>query len=45
MIAKEIQKTVTLDEPLGGREVVGTDGRQIPLNKAGARLPETSGAR
>ncbi|WP_030327181.1 membrane protein [Streptomyces sp. NRRL B-3229] len=45
MIAKEIQKTVTLDEPLGDREVVGTDGKQIPLNKAGARLPETSGAR
>ncbi|MFD5593686.1 hypothetical protein [Streptomyces griseorubiginosus] len=45
MIAKEIQKTVTLDEPLGDRQVVGTDGRQIPLNKAGARLPETSGAR
>ncbi|MFC8361344.1 hypothetical protein ACFUIY_15955 [Streptomyces griseorubiginosus] len=44
MIAKEIQKTVTLDEPLGDREVVGTDGRQIPLTKAGARLPETSGA-
>ncbi|MFF7947478.1 ICP22 family protein [Streptomyces griseorubiginosus] len=45
MIAKEIQKTVTLDEPLGDREVVGTDGRQIPLNKAGARLPQTSAAR
>ncbi|MFF7049000.1 hypothetical protein ACFY94_11640 [Streptomyces griseorubiginosus] len=45
MIAKEIQKTVTLDEPLGDREVVGTDGRQIPLTKAGARLPQTSGAR
>lgn len=44
MIAKEIQKTVTLDEPVGDREVVGTDGRQIPLTKAGARLPETSGA-
>lgn len=45
MIAKEIQKTVTLDEPLGDREVVGSDGKAIPLQKAGARLPETSGAR
>lgn len=46
MIAKEIQKTVTLDEPLGDREVVGSDGKQIPLEKAGsARLPGTSGAR
>ncbi|MFF0016052.1 hypothetical protein [Streptomyces sp. NPDC005374] len=45
MIAKEIQKTVILDEPLGDREVVGSDGKAIPLQKAGARLPETSGAR
>ena len=45
MIAKEIQKTVPLDEPLGDREVVGSDGKEIPLEKAGARLPETSGAR
>ena len=45
MIAKEIQKTVTLDEPLGDRKVVGSDGKEIPLKKAGARLPETSGAR
>jgi hypothetical protein len=45
MIAKEIQKTVPLDEPLGDRTVVGSDGKQIPLKKAGARLPETSGAR
>ncbi|MFF0081466.1 hypothetical protein ACFYR1_17415 [Streptomyces canus] len=45
MIAKEIQKTVPLDEPLGDRKVVGTDGKEIPLKKAGARLPETSGAR
>ncbi|MFC8435235.1 hypothetical protein [Streptomyces sp. NPDC057253] len=44
MIAKEIQKTVTLDEPLGDRKVVGSDGKEIPLKKAGARLPETSGA-
>ncbi|WP_370743325.1 hypothetical protein [Streptomyces sp. LUP47B] len=45
MIAKEIQKTVPLDEPLGDRKVVGSDGKEIPLKKAGARLPETSGAR
>ncbi len=45
MIAKEIQKTVSLDEPLGDRKVVGSDGKEIPLKKAGARLPETSGAR
>ncbi|MCX4860980.1 hypothetical protein [Streptomyces canus] len=44
-IAKEIQKTVPLKEPLGDRKVVGTDGKEIPLKKAGARLPETSGAR
>jgi hypothetical protein len=46
MIAKELRKTVTLDEPLGDREVVGSDGKEIPLEKAGsARLPATSGAR
>ncbi|WP_259294422.1 hypothetical protein [Streptomyces canus] len=45
MIAKEMQKTVPLDEPLGDRKVVGSDGKEIPLKKAGARLPETSGAR
>ncbi|MEU0075148.1 hypothetical protein ABZ027_37285 [Streptomyces sp. NPDC006332] len=40
MIAKEFQKTVPLDEPLGGRTVVGSDGKGIPLQKAGARLPQ-----
>ncbi|MCT9077836.1 hypothetical protein [Streptomyces fulvoviolaceus] len=45
MIAKEYQQTVPLDEPLGDRKVVGSDGKEIPLKKAGARLPETSGAR
>ncbi|MET8079429.1 hypothetical protein [Streptomyces sp. NPDC005303] len=39
MIAKEIQKTVPLDEPLGDRKVVGSDGKEIPLKKPGARLP------
>ncbi|NEB01729.1 hypothetical protein [Streptomyces sp. SID13726] len=45
MIAKEMQQTVPLDGPLDGRKVVGSDGKEIPLKKAGARLPETSGAR
>jgi len=42
MIAKEIQKTVQLDEPLGDRKVVGSDGKGIPVEKAGARLPQAS---
>ncbi|MDT9701002.1 hypothetical protein [Streptomyces sp. P17] len=45
MIAKTYHRTVQLDEPLGDRKVVGSDGKAIPLEKAGARLPETSGAR
>ncbi|MEV1083057.1 hypothetical protein AB0I98_33380 [Streptomyces sp. NPDC050211] len=45
MIAKEYHQTVQLDEPLGDRKVVGADGKAVPLEKAGARLPETSGAR
>ncbi|MET7688507.1 hypothetical protein ABZT06_11080 [Streptomyces sp. NPDC005483] len=45
LIAKEMQKTVPLDQPLGDRKVVGSDGKEIPLKKTGARLPETSGAR
>ncbi|MEV7070833.1 hypothetical protein [Streptomyces sp. NPDC093990] len=45
MIAKEMQKTVPLDAPLGDREVVDSDGKAVPLTKPGARLPETSGAR
>ncbi|ANS64715.1 hypothetical protein SLINC_2491 [Streptomyces lincolnensis] len=45
MIAKEYHRTVQLEEPLGDRKVVGSDGKAIPLEKAGARLPETSGAR
>ncbi|MEU5333952.1 hypothetical protein AB0G51_11515 [Streptomyces asoensis] len=40
LIAKEYRRTVTLDKPLGGREVVGADGGTIPLEKAGARLPQ-----
>ncbi|MFJ7072726.1 hypothetical protein [Streptomyces sp. NPDC098781] len=45
MIAKVFHETVRLDESLGDREVVGSDGQQVPLEKPGARLPETSGAR
>jgi hypothetical protein len=45
LIAKVYHQTVPLDEPLGDRKVVGSDGKEIPLEKAGARLPETSGAR
>ncbi|KUO03777.1 hypothetical protein [Streptomyces caeruleatus] len=47
-IAKLFHKTVRLDEPLGDRKVVGTDGQAVPLEKPGARLPatpQTSGAR
>ncbi|MFD5950757.1 hypothetical protein ACFWAZ_18380 [Streptomyces collinus] len=39
MIAKQFQKTVQLDEPLGDRAVVNTDGKAVPLAKEGARLP------
>ncbi|MFF5156929.1 hypothetical protein ACFY3N_11855 [Streptomyces sp. NPDC000348] len=39
LIAKEYQQTVRLDAPLGDREVVGTDGKPVPLWKDGARLP------
>lgn len=45
LIAKVHHQTVQLDEPLGDRKVVGSDGEEIPLEKPGARLPETSGAR
>jgi hypothetical protein len=40
LIAKVFHQTVQLDEPLGDRTVVGSDGRQIPLEKPGARLPQ-----
>ncbi|MGW1036930.1 hypothetical protein ACWD4Z_32595 [Streptomyces antibioticus] len=39
MIAKEFHETVRLDERLGDRKVVGSDGAAIPLEKPGARLP------
>ncbi|MFD5269822.1 hypothetical protein [Streptomyces sp. NPDC058335] len=38
-IAKFFHRTVQLDEPLGDRKVVGSDGEQVPLEKPGARLP------
>ncbi|MGX1269494.1 hypothetical protein [Streptomyces phaeoluteigriseus] len=38
-IAKFFHRTVQLDEPLGDRTVVGADGKQVPLEKPGARLP------
>ncbi|MFF3201822.1 hypothetical protein [Streptomyces sp. NPDC002962] len=40
LIAKEYHQTVHLDESPGSRKVVGTDGAAIPLEKAGARLPQ-----
>jgi hypothetical protein len=39
MIAKQFQETVQLDEPLGDRAVVDSDGKAVPLAKEGARLP------
>ncbi|MFK0115851.1 hypothetical protein [Streptomyces sp. NPDC090994] len=43
LIAKEYELTVELDEPLGDRAVVGSDGERIPLAKEGARLPAPTG--
>ncbi|QJT06798.1 hypothetical protein G9272_13450 [Streptomyces asoensis] len=40
LIAKEYHQTVQLAESLGSRKVVGSDGGAIPLEKAGARLPQ-----
>ncbi|MGW7166293.1 hypothetical protein ACWGH3_13505 [Streptomyces sp. NPDC054884] len=40
MIAKEYHQVVQLDEPLGARKVVGSDGAGVPLEKPGARLPQ-----
>ncbi len=39
LIAKQFQETVRLDEPLGDRAVVNSDGKAVPLAKEGARLP------
>ncbi|MFJ9019241.1 hypothetical protein ACIRPU_04505 [Streptomyces sp. NPDC102259] len=40
LIAKEYHQTVHLNESLGSRKVVGSDGGAIPLEKTGARLPQ-----
>ncbi|MEV4045423.1 hypothetical protein RKD32_002045 [Streptomyces sp. SAI-195] len=45
LIAKEYERTVPLDSPLGDRTVVGKDGEDIPVHKPGARLPAPSGGR
>ncbi|MGW2523059.1 hypothetical protein ACWC09_39975 [Streptomyces sp. NPDC001617] len=42
MIAKEMTRTLQLDSPLGDRKVVGSDGKEIPQVKPGARLPRES---
>ncbi|MEV7997327.1 hypothetical protein AB0O67_37270 [Streptomyces sp. NPDC086077] len=39
LIAKVQHRTVQLEQPLGDRKVVGTDGKAVPLEKPGARLP------
>ncbi|WP_432173312.1 hypothetical protein [Streptomyces sp. Tue6028] len=45
MIAKLVERTVTLDEPLGDRKVVGSDGKQIPEGKpAGAEMNSPTSA-
>ncbi|MFJ6919305.1 hypothetical protein ACIQUX_35805 [Streptomyces sp. NPDC101133] len=45
LIAKEYERTVRLDKPLGDRTVVGSDGKDVPVHKPGARLPAPSGGR
>ncbi|GGS21618.1 hypothetical protein AB0E75_19865 [Streptomyces griseoviridis] len=45
LIAKEYELPVRLDEPLGGRAVVGSDGERVPLARDGARLPAPDGGR
>ncbi|MGW7379384.1 hypothetical protein [Streptomyces sp. NPDC054794] len=45
LIAKQYAQTVRLDQPLGTRKVVGTDGSAVPLTKPGARLPAPPSAR
>jgi hypothetical protein len=39
LIAKLYHRTVHLDRPLGDRQVVGSDGKVVPREKAGARPP------
>ncbi|MFD8070991.1 hypothetical protein [Streptomyces parvulus] len=45
LIAKEYERTVRLDEPLGDRKVVTPEGEKVPLHKPGARLPAPSEGR
>ncbi|MGW4545589.1 hypothetical protein ACWEN4_04310 [Streptomyces violaceorubidus] len=45
LIAKEYERTVPLDRPLGDRTVVGSDGKDVPVHRPGARLPAPSGGR
>lgn len=40
LIAKEYHQSVHLNESLGSRKVVGSDGAAIPVEKPGARLPQ-----
>ncbi|MER6787445.1 hypothetical protein ABT330_22965 [Streptomyces sp. NPDC000658] len=40
-LAKKYHQVVRLDEAPGGRKVVGSDGKAVPLEKAGAGLPQT----
>ncbi|MGW7258579.1 hypothetical protein [Streptomyces sp. NPDC054834] len=42
LIAKVYHRTVHLDQPLGDRKVVGSDGQEIPKERPGARLPKSS---
>lgn len=39
MIAKAMERTVQLDEPLGDREVVGTNGKEVPKGSLADRAP------
>ncbi|MEV5458375.1 hypothetical protein AB0L17_08810 [Streptomyces cellulosae] len=45
LIAKQYERTLKLDAPLGDRQVVTSDGEPVPLHKGGARLPAPSDAR
>ncbi|MFE7174734.1 hypothetical protein [Streptomyces sp. NPDC057616] len=44
MIAKELHRTVQLDQPVGDRTVKGSDGKALAQQKQGARLPGTVAA-
>ncbi|MFI1729452.1 hypothetical protein ACH40E_09495 [Streptomyces acidicola] len=39
MVAKAMERTVRLDKPLGDREVVGTNGKEIPKGSLTDRAP------